>query len=69
MSMGFNAFGQLGDGTNIDSNIPVSVYGISTATQVAAGYLHSLALLSDYKFVFFFNFNLILKSCQAMELS
>ena len=45
---GANAFyGQLGDGTGVNSPTPVSVSGISTATMVAAGYYHACALLAD----------------------
>jgi alpha-tubulin suppressor-like RCC1 family protein len=43
---GHNAYGGLGDGTNrINSNVPVDVVGLSSATQVAAGYSHSCALV------------------------
>ena len=34
---GTNDFGQLGDGTNNESNVPVTVIGISSATAVAVG--------------------------------
>jgi hypothetical protein len=34
---GWNLYGNLGDGTNTGSNIPVAVQGISDATAVAAG--------------------------------
>ncbi|WP_154017830.1 PKD-like domain-containing protein [Candidatus Protochlamydia phocaeensis] len=47
---GSNADGQLGDGTNTDSNIPVQVGGGTPLTDIiaiAAGYSHSLALRSD----------------------
>jgi len=47
---GFNLYGQLGDGTSgifANAVTPVSVFGISTATAVAAGEKHTCALLSD----------------------
>ena len=44
---GGNNQGQLGDGTNTESLIPVAVMGIDTATQVSAGYDYSCALLED----------------------
>ncbi|MEW6684219.1 MAG: HYR domain-containing protein, partial [Nitrospirota bacterium] len=45
---GRNGDGQLGDGTNAPfSTVPVSVSGISTATAIAAGDLHTCALTSD----------------------
>jgi alpha-tubulin suppressor-like RCC1 family protein len=44
---GFNHFGgELGDGSEENSDIPVGVHGISDATQVTAGSGHSCALLS-----------------------
>jgi alpha-tubulin suppressor-like RCC1 family protein len=44
---GPNGLGQLGDGgTTTYSDTPVEVSGITDATQVAAGYLHTCALLS-----------------------
>ena len=45
---GYNLFGQLGDGTTTDSLTPtsVTVSGITTATMVAAGDLHTCALLA-----------------------
>lgn len=46
-SWGENTNGQLGDGTTTNSSTPVVVSGISTATQIAAGYNHCIALLSD----------------------
>ncbi|HWR32445.1 MAG TPA: T9SS type A sorting domain-containing protein [Chitinophagaceae bacterium] len=45
---GYNGFGQFGDGTNNDSNVPVLVMnGITTATAIASGQYHSLVLKSD----------------------
>ncbi|HET9050163.1 MAG TPA: hypothetical protein VFO60_00575 [Candidatus Dormibacteraeota bacterium] len=50
LAWGGNGDGQLGDGTTsttVDANpTPTAVTGITTATQIAAGSLHSLALLS-----------------------
>ncbi|MCX6381662.1 MAG: Ig-like domain repeat protein [Armatimonadetes bacterium] len=44
---GWNAYGQLGDGTATDSFTPVQVSALTGVTQIAGGYLHSLALKSD----------------------
>jgi len=44
---GENGFGQLGNGTNTDSDTPVQVLGISNAASVAAGDRHSLCVLKD----------------------
>jgi alpha-tubulin suppressor-like RCC1 family protein len=43
-SWGFNNYGQLGDGTTTDKNIPVQVSDLSHVTMVTAGRDHSLAL-------------------------
>ena len=40
-SWGWNAIGQLGDGGLLDSGAPVKALGV-TATDVAAGFYHSL---------------------------
>jgi alpha-tubulin suppressor-like RCC1 family protein len=46
-SWGYNAFGQLGDGTNVGKSSPVTVVGgITTWSQVSAGRLHSIGLTS-----------------------
>lgn len=50
---GNNTYGQLGDGSNTNSSVPVTVSGISNATKVSvaydqsAGYAHACAALSD----------------------
>jgi len=44
---GLNTSGQLGNGTNDNSTIPVTVLGISNATNVSAGGSHTCAVLSD----------------------
>ena len=44
---GNNFAGQLGDGTNIGSNTPVTVTGLSGATQISIGSYHSCALLAN----------------------
>jgi len=44
---GYNAHGELGDGTTTQRTTPVAVSGISTATNITLGYYHSCALLSN----------------------
>ncbi len=44
---GLNNHGQLGDGTNNDSPVPVFVTGINNAVGVSAGCAHTCAVLSD----------------------
>ncbi len=47
MAWGYNAFGQLGDGTETNSDVPVAVSSLSEVTAIAAGYNYSLALLRN----------------------
>ncbi|MBF0368930.1 MAG: S-layer homology domain-containing protein [Magnetococcales bacterium] len=44
---GKNEFGQLGDGTTLESHSPVQVVGLTDVEMVAAGFYHMLALLAD----------------------
>lgn len=44
---GSNFYGQLGDGTNIDNGSPVTVVGITTASDLAVGANHSCAMLTS----------------------
>ena len=44
---GYNAFGQLGDGTTTESSVPHVVYGLTGAKGIAAGGYHTCAQLSD----------------------
>jgi len=44
---GNNTYGQLGNGTNNDSNTPVQVSDISDVVAIAGGYWHTIALKSD----------------------
>ncbi|MBB6447896.1 RCC1 domain-containing protein [Bacillus benzoevorans] len=46
-SWGNNEFGQLGDGTNINSNVPVTVSGSVDFIAISGGIFHSLSVLSD----------------------
>lgn len=46
---GYNAYGQLGNGTTTNSTTPVQVIGITGVTTITAGGYHSLALTSDGK--------------------
>ena len=43
---GDNTYGQLGNGTSVNSFYPTQVTGINGATAITGGYMHSLALLS-----------------------
>jgi hypothetical protein len=45
---GRNDYGQLGNGTNTNSNLPVPVSGLSGVTDIAGGFYHSLALKNDW---------------------
>jgi alpha-tubulin suppressor-like RCC1 family protein len=50
MAWGNNGFGQLGNGTTTDSDVPLEVQGLNEeATAVAAGGYHALALLKSGK--------------------
>ncbi|MGE5701132.1 MAG: RCC1 domain-containing protein, partial [Clostridia bacterium] len=44
---GDNEFGQLGNGTNVNSLFPVQVSGLSGIKEIAAGNAHTLALKED----------------------
>ncbi|MBG9944541.1 regulator [Brevibacillus formosus] len=44
---GVNNYGQLGDGTTVQKNVPVQVKGITNISRIAAGENHSLVLRSD----------------------
>jgi alpha-tubulin suppressor-like RCC1 family protein len=44
---GWNTLGQLGNGTNTDSNIPVTVSSLTGVSAIAAGNVTSLALKND----------------------
>ena len=44
---GANWSGQLGDGTNSDSSIPVQALSLTGVTAIAAGYAHTVALEND----------------------
>ncbi|MBN2383535.1 RCC1 repeat-containing protein [bacterium] len=46
-SWGLNFDGQLGDGTNASSNVPVQVLSLNTVQSIAGGGFHSLAVLDD----------------------
>ncbi len=44
---GYNAWGQLGDGTYTNSNVPTQVAGLTDVVAIAVGGTHSLAVLAD----------------------
>jgi alpha-tubulin suppressor-like RCC1 family protein len=44
---GFNNFGQLGDGTTQDRNLPVRVQGLGSVSTIAPGVEHACALVGD----------------------
>jgi len=44
---GLNGYGQLGDGSSVNTSRPVAVTGLSGVAVVAAGYGHTCALLHD----------------------
>ncbi|MEA2828019.1 MAG: hypothetical protein QOG43_2458 [Actinomycetota bacterium] len=44
---GWNAYGQLGDGSLVDRSLPVQVAGLAGVVAIAAGGLHNLALKGD----------------------
>lgn len=46
-SWGHNAYGQLGDDSTLNRNVPVPVEGISNIVKVAGAGLHSIALCAD----------------------
>jgi alpha-tubulin suppressor-like RCC1 family protein len=46
---GYNHNGELGNGTNTDTNLPVAVKGLTGVTAISAGSHHCLALLSSGK--------------------
>jgi len=47
VAWGSNNFGELGNGTNTDSNVPVSVSNLGDIKSVEGGCFHSLALKTD----------------------
>src|SRR3990170_490517 len=47
LAWGDNQYGQLGDGTNIDSPVPVQVSGLANVVAVDGGVSHSIALKND----------------------
>ncbi len=44
---GDNQYGELGNGSMVNSNVPVQVSGLSGIVAISAGFYHSLALKSD----------------------
>ena len=46
MCWGWNAFGQVGNGSTVNPNVPTLVSGLGNVLRVASGYTHSCAVLS-----------------------
>jgi alpha-tubulin suppressor-like RCC1 family protein len=46
-AVGLNTQGQVGDGSTVNSLVPVAVNGLSGVTALSTSFTHSLALLSD----------------------
>jgi alpha-tubulin suppressor-like RCC1 family protein len=46
-TFGRNVYGQLGNGNNTNSRVPITVSGISNAIAIACGYEHTAVLLAD----------------------
>ena len=46
-SVGYNVYGQLGDGTTTNRSTPVVTQGISNCISISAGNIHTVFLLSD----------------------
>ena len=44
---GRNNYGQLGDGTRVDRNVPTAVTGVTNVVEIAPGYRHTCALLDN----------------------
>lgn len=44
---GYNLYGQLGNGTNTDSNLPIPLSSLTAVKAIAGGHHHSLALKND----------------------
>jgi hypothetical protein len=44
---GDNEYGELGNGTNTNSNVPVQVSGLTGITAIAGGVVHSIAVKND----------------------
>jgi RHS repeat-associated protein len=47
MTWGFNIYGELGNGTTTNSDVPVAVSGLSGVTAISAGRAHSVVLLEN----------------------
>src|SRR6266446_6340483 len=44
---GWNAYGQLGNGSNTDSNVPVQVSSLTGIIAIEGGFFQSIALKND----------------------